>query len=454
MNIIPHQDALAAIEKAALRRLEDAAGKALQEARRQGAAAAEAAAHMSTGLALTVRDNAVETIQRHTQRRLALKVLLGKRTVSVSTTDCSARGVALLAEQAMAMVRLVEADPWSGLPPAERLAKSFPDLDLYHPWMLTMDQAVTRTAAAEAAALACDSRLKAGAGAVLSSSASAGVLANSLGFVGHRLATHHGLQVQVMAAADTEQVRDSAWTTARRADALENPETLGCQAAQRTLERLGARRIASQKVPVIYPAELARGLVGHLLGALGGGALYRKASYLCERLGTEVASPLVTISEDPRLPGALGSAVFDAEGVATAARTIVAAGQLQGYLLDSYAARRLGLATTGNAGGTHNATLQPGTHSLAELCRIMHRGVLLRELLGQGVNLVTGDYSRGFAGFWIDNGTIAHPIHECTIAGNLDAMWQQVQALGDTLDTRGSTRSPAVVVDGMTLAGL
>lgn len=454
MNSILGHGALAAVEKTALRRLEDAATKALREARRQGATAAEAAAHMSTGLALTVRDGAVETIQRHTQQRLALKVLLGKRTVSVATTDCSVQGVTLLAEQAMAMVRLVEADPWSGLPPAERLAKSFPDLDLYHPWMLTMDQAVTRTAAAEAAALACDSRLRPGAGATLSSNASAGVLANSLGFVGNRLATHHGLQVQVMAAADTGQVRDSAWTTARRTDALENPETLGRQAAQRTLERLGARRIASQKVPVIYPAELARGLVGHMLGALGGGALYRKASYLCERLGTKVASPLVTLCEEPHLPGALGSAAFDAEGVATAARTIVAAGELQGYLLDSYVARRLGLATTGNAGGTHNATLQPGTHSLAELCRGIHRGVLLRELLGQGVHLVTGDYSRGFAGFWIENGTIAHPIHECTIAGNLDAMWQQVQMLGDTLDIRGSIRSPAVVVDGMTIAGL
>lgn len=445
---------MAAIDDVTIRRLGDAVSKALLEARRQGATAAEAAAHRSAGLELTVRHGAVETIQRHTRRHLGLRVFLGKRTVSVSTTDCSPQGVSSLVEQAMTMVRLVEADPWSGLPPAELLAKTFPDLDLYHPWMLTMDQAVSRTTVAEAAALACDGRLKPGAGAVLSSSASAGVLANSQGFVGQRLATHHGLQVQVMAATGTEQVRDSAWTTARRADTLENPESLGRQAAQRTLERLGARHIASQKVPVIYPAELARGLVGHLLGALGGGALYRKASYLCDRLGTMVASPLVTLCEEPHLPGALGSAAFDAEGVATQPRTLVGAGQLQGYLLDSYAARRLGLVSTGNAGGTHNATLQPGTHTLVELCRIMHRGVLLRELLGQGVHLVTGDYSRGCAGFWVENGSIAYPIHECTIAGNLDAMWQQVQAVGDTLDTRGSTRSPAVVVDGMTLAGL
>lgn len=436
-----------------MRRLEDAADKALQEARRLGATAAEAATHMSTGLALTVRHNAVETIQRHVQRRLALRVFLGKRTVSVSTTDCSAQGVALLVAQAMTMVRLVEIDPWSGLPPAARLARSFPDLDLYHPWTLTMDQAIACAKTAEAVALACDSRLSPSAGAVLSSTASADVLANSLGFVGRRLATQHGLLVQVMAAADAQLVRDSAWASARRAEALESPEDLGRQAAQRTLERLGARRIASQKVPVIYPAELARGLVGHLLGALGGGALYRKASYLCERLGTTVAAPLVTITEDPHLPGALGSTVFDAEGVATMPRTLVAAGTLQGYLLDSYAARRLGLATTGNAGGAHNATLQPGTHSLASLCRIIHRGVLLRELLGQGVHLVTGDYSRGFAGFWIENGAIAHPIHECTVAGNLDGMWRQVQAVGDTLDTRGTIRSPAVVLDDMTIAG-
>lgn len=436
-----------------MRRLEDAAHKALQEAHRLGATAAEAATHMSTGLVLTVRRHAVDTLQRHTKHHLALRLFLGKRTVCVSTSDCSAQGVAGLVAQAMTMVRLVEVDPWAGLPPAARLARSFPDLDLYHPWMLTMDQAVAWAQTTEAAALACDSRLSPGSGAVLSSIASADVLVNSLGFVGRRLATRHGLQVQVMAAADGQLVRDSAWDAACRAEAMESPEALGRQAAQRTLERLGARRIASQKVPVIYPAELARGLVGHLLGALSGSALYRQASYLCERLGTTVAAPLVTITEEPHLPGALGSAAFDAEGVATMPRTLVAAGTLQGYLLDSYAARRLGLAATGNAGGAHNATLQPGTHSLDELCRLIHRGVLLRELLGQGINLVTGDYSRGFAGFWIDNGTLAYPLHECTLAGHLDGMWHQVQALGAALDGRGTIRSPAVVLDGMTIAG-
>jgi PmbA protein len=333
------------------------------------------------------------------------------------------------------------------------MAKEPRDLELYFPWDVDVDRATELALRAENAARSLDARIANSEGASVSSGVGQRVYANSHGFVGSYPTSTHSMSCSVLAKAADSLERDYWYTVSRHPDDLETPEDVGEEAARRALQRLDARTLSTRKVPVIYPAELAKGLFGHLVAAVRGTAQYRRASFLLDAVGKQVLPPFIDIEEDPFIPRALASAPFDAEGVTTRRRQLVEHGVLQGYVLSSYSARRLGLPTTGNAGGVHNLIVKPTAGTLADLIKDCEEAFVVGELLGQGVNTVTGDYSRGAAGFWVERGAIVHPVHEVTIAGNLKDLFREIQAVGSDIDERGTVRCGAVRVDGLTLAG-
>jgi PmbA protein len=333
------------------------------------------------------------------------------------------------------------------------MACDTPDLDLDHPWALTAEQAVDVAIDCEAAAREVDERITNSDGATVSRLRGTSVYGNSHGFVGAYRGTRHSISCAVIGQQDGHMQRDYWYSVARDSSLLEDARHIGRLAAERTLSRLNARRLSTRHTPVIYEASVARGLLGHFIRAVSGGALYRKASFLLNHVGKPVFPSFVRIHEQPRLRGAIGSAPFDDEGVATHARDLVTDGVLQGYVLASYSACRLGLRTTGNAGGVRNLTIDPGGHDLPGLLKLMDTGLLVTELIGQGVNPVTGDYSRGAAGFWIEGGEIRYPVEEITIAGNLKDMFLGLQAVGNDVDLRGNIRSGSILIDRMTIAG-
>ncbi|MDG4554743.1 MAG: metalloprotease PmbA [Candidatus Competibacter sp.] len=433
--------------------LETLVGDILAEARAQGATAAEAAVSFGSALTVTVRLGEVETLEHHRQRGLAVTVYHGRSRGSASTADWRPEAIRDTVQSACAIARHTAADPYAGLADPERLAREIPDLDLYHPWTLSAGEAIELARECEAAALALDPRIRNSEGGGVATRAGLVVYGNSHGFCGGYPTTRHSLNCSVI-AQDTEGMQRNHWyTVGRDRDDLETPVAVGQQAARRALRRLGSRRLETRRVPVLFAPELARGLIGHFVAAIRGGALYRKASFLLDRLGTPVFPEFVTIRERPRLPGALGSAPFDSEGVATADRDVVANGVLQGYVLDSYSARRLGMRTTGNAGGAHNLIVEPGPLGHEELLRQLDTGLWVTELLGHGVNLVTGDYSRGASGFWVEKGRIQYPVHEITIAGHLNEMFEGVAAVGGDVDVRGGIRCGSLLLERMTVAG-
>ena len=425
----------------------------LNEARAQGATAAEAAVSFSSALSVTVRLGEVETLEHHRQRGLGVTIYFGQSRGSASTADWRAEAVRDTVQSACAIARHTAADPYSGLADPERLARDIPDLDLYHPWALAPEEAIDRARECEAAALALDPRIGNSEGASLATQTSLALYGNSHGFCGGYPTSRHSLSCSVIARDETGMQRSHWHTVARAREALEAPIAVGKQAARRALRRLGSRRLSTRQVPVLFAPELARGLIGHFVGAIRGGALYRKASFLLDRLGTFVFPEFVTIRERPHLPRALASAPFDSEGVATQDREVIRDGVLQGYVLDSYAARRLGMATTGNAGGTHNLIVEPGPCGHEELLGQLGTGLWVTGLLGHGINLVTGDYSRGASGFWVENGEIQYPVHEITIAGNLREMLQHIVAVGKDVDARGGIHCGSLLLERMTVAG-
>jgi PmbA protein len=328
-----------------------------------------------------------------------------------------------------------------------------PDLDLYHPWGLDVDTAAELALRAESAARSFDPRIENSEGAVVSTSDGVRVYANSHGFVGTYPTSSHSLSCSVVAKSEGALERDYWYSTARVADALEAPESIGERAARRAIDRLGSKQIETCVAPVIFAPELARGLFGHLVAAISGTSQYRRASFLLDAAGRQVFPSWLGIREEPLIPRALASAAFDGEGVATQARDLVAAGILQGYVLSSYSARRLGLATTGNAGGVHNLVVAPNAGRLEDIIASCDTALVVTELLGQGVNIVTGDYSRGAAGFWVEKGRIVCPVSEVTIAGNLRDMFTRIEAVGSDVDLRGVVRCGSVLVAGLTIAG-
>ncbi len=434
-------------------RLKDVIEQTLAVATRQGATAAEAAISLSQGLSVTARLGDVETVEHTRDKGLGLTVYFGQRTGSASTTDFSAAAVEDTVRAACAIARHTAEDPAAGLADPQRLAKQIPDLDLYHPWHASVDEAIKLALVCEDAARAQDSRISNSEGASFSTHEGIEVYGNSHGFRGAVAATRHSLSVSVIAEDDAGMQRDYWYSVARARDGLEAPEQVGRAAALRTVRRLGARKLSTRRCPVLYEAPIASSLLSHFVSAVRGGALYRQASFLLDHLGKQVFAPFVRLHEQPQLKRALGSAAFDAEGVATVARDLVRDGNLLGYVLDSYSARKLGMPTTGNAGGVHNLTLDPGPLDFPGLLRQMHTGLLVTELIGFGVNTVTGDYSRGAAGFWIENGEIQYPVEEITIAGNLKDIFRALVAVGNDVDLRGGLRTGSILIESMTVAG-
>ena len=435
--------------------LTDVTALALAEARAQGASECEADASLSQGLSVSVRLREVDTIEYQRDRGLGVTVYVGKRKGAASTADLTAAAVRETVAKACAIARHTAEDPYAGLVDPEALARDIPDLDLDHPWALAAEQAIALARECEAAGLALDARLSNSEGAAVSTQRHTGVYGNSLGFLAGYSSTSHSVSCTLIAQAGEDMQRDHWYTLARVPDELEAAERIGRRAGQRALARLGARRLTTRKSPVIFTPEMARGLIRHFIGAVSGTSQYRKASFLLAAAGEQVFPAFLTMQERPHIPRALASSPFDQEGAATHDRELVHAGVLSGYVLGSYSARRLGLKTTGNAGGIHNLLVSASGGELAEeaLLRRMGSGLLVTELMGQGVNGVTGDYSRGASGFWVENGVIAYPVHEITIAGNLKSMYRDIIALGSDVDVRGAIRTGSVLIGEMTVAG-
>ncbi|HSN22407.1 MAG TPA: metalloprotease PmbA [Usitatibacter sp.] len=432
----------------------DVARRALQLARDRGASGAEVEVSAAVGQSVTVRRGEVETVEYNRDKGLGITVYLGKRRGNASTSDLSLEGVARTVEAACAIARHTAEDDAAGLPDPGRLYRGEPpDLDLFHPWGLTVDEAIELARRTEAAALAVDKRITNSEGATVSSYDSDFILANSDGFLGGYPGSKASVSCGVVAEDAHGMQRDYWFTTERDPARLEAADSVGRTAGERAVRRLGGRRIPTTEVPVLFEAGVAGSLLGHFVSAASGSSLYRRSSFLLDRLGTPVFSPGVEIFEDPFQPGGMASGYFDAEGVATRQRNVVEAGVLKGWFLSTYSARKLGLETTGNAGGNHNLVVKPGDRDLAGLAALMGRGLLVTEMMGQGVNPVTGDYSRGAAGFWVEGGEIRFPVEEVTIAGNLLDVFRGIVAVGRDVLVRGSKETGSILVERMTIAG-
>ena len=424
----------------------------LRTARKAGASAAETSITADEGLSVGVRQQALETVEFHSDQGFAVTVYDGARKGSAATSEASPAAIRTTVRAAMDIARHTQEDPCNGLADANRLAAEWPALELHHGWDVDADALRDLALEMEAAALSFDARIINSEGARAHTQTSCQVYANSLGFVGAESATRHGAGCSVIAEDGDGMERDHWYTVARDPAELEGFAEVGREAARRTVARLGKRPIKTGSWPVLFSPRLAAGLVSHLLGAISGGAQYRRASYLLDALGRDVAAPFLTLAEHPHLPKGLGSAGFDSEGVATTPKAFVERGRLETYVLGSYSARRLGLATTGNAGGVFNLIVECEKSPPDALVEEMGTGLIVTELMGQGVNLVTGDYSRGAAGVWVEGGKPAFPVGEITIASNLTAMLTGIVGVGDDVDRRGNVQSGAMLIREMTVA--
>lgn len=435
------------------KRLQALAHQVLDHAHKLGATACETDVSEGFGQSVTVRRQEVETIEYNRDKGIGVTVYLGQRRGHASTSDFSDDAVRATVEAALSIARFTAEDPCAGLPDERLLARQDMDLDLFHPWQLSVEEAVDIASRSEQAAFDVSPQITNSEGASVSVQQSHFMSANSLGFMGGYASSRHYISCCVIAGEGDDMQRDD-WYSGQRAEAdLAAPEAIGDYAARRALSRLGARTLSTRKVPVLLEAPLATGLIGSLVHAVSGGALYRKASFLVDALGQRLFPDFVRISERPHLPRGLASSPFDDDGVATRDREVVADGILNGYFLSTYSARKLGMETTGNAGGSHNLIVESGCHDLPGLMRKMDTGLLVTELLGHGINYVTGDYSRGAAGFWVENGEIAYPVHEITIAGNLKDMFRGIVAIGNDSVVHGSKKTGSILIERMTVAG-
>ena len=434
------------------RLLESRAELALDLARQLGADACEVGASVDQGIGVSVRDGAVESVELSRDQGIAVTLYLRGHKGSASSTDAGVDSIREVVEKAMAIARYTGEDPAAGLADPELMATHLPDLDVHHPWALTTEEAIELALACEAAG-SRQAGIRQSEGASFASGEGVRVYANSHGFLGSQRGSRHSLSCMLIAEDESGMQRDYDYTSARDPKDLLSAEAVGRGAAERTLHRLGARRLATGRMPVMFDATLASGLVGHLLGAIAGGALYRQASFLCDRLGEPVFPDWFNLGELPMERGAMASSPFDSDGVQTRDNVFIDNGRLASYMLSAYSARRLGMQTTANAGGARNLRITAPLVSREEMLARMGRGVLVTELMGQGVNGVTGDYSRGAAGFWVENGEIQHPVEEFTIAGNLETMFQGLAAIGSDIDRRGSIHTGSWLVDEMTVAG-
>jgi PmbA protein len=434
--------------------LESIIEHALREARSRGASQAEAAVSQDTGLSVGVRLGEVETLEHQRDRSMGITVYFGQRKGSASTADFSLEAVGATVAKACSIARFTAEDASSGLAEAALMERAPLDLDLSHPWNVTADRAIEIAKSCESAALRFDARINNSEGASVSTHQGLHVYGNTHGFVGGYPTTSHTLSCVVLAGTGEDMQRDYWYSSSRDWHELQDPEAVGRESARRTIARLAPRKISTRRAPVLFVPELARGLIGHFVAAIRGSSQYRQASFLLNSAGQPVFPTNLSIAERPHLPKAMASAPFDDEGVATRDRELVAEGILTGYILSSYSARKLGLQTTGNAGGSHNLIVAPTlTGGASAMLSRLGTGLLLTELMGQGVNTVTGDYSRGAAGFWVENGEIQYPVAEVTIAGNLRSMFLGIGAVGDDIDARGGVRVGSILLQEMTIAG-
>ncbi|MCP4331078.1 MAG: metalloprotease PmbA [Gammaproteobacteria bacterium] len=425
----------------------------LELARASGATQAEAGLSVSQGLSVATRMGEVETIEHQQDNGLGISVYIGQHKGSASTSNLDPEAIRKTVEAACNIARYTSEDPCTGLADAELMAREFHALDLYHPWDIQPQEVIELALECENTALDYDSRIVNSEGASVDLNAGLSVYGNSHGFLQSEHKTRHGISCAVVAESGGNMQRDYWYDVSRHPDRLASARSIGEKAAERTLRRLDARKIKTRQSAVLFAPDLARGIVGSFTAAIGGAAQYRKASFLLETVGERIFPEFVQLHEQPFLPGALASANFDAEGVATRESDLVSDGVIQTYLLDSYSARKLGLQSTGHASGVHNLSLDSTGKTFEECLATMHRGFLITELMGHGVNTVTGDYSRGAAGFWVENGKLEHAVEEVTIASNLRDMFKGIVEIGNDIDLRGGIRCGSILIDNMTIAG-
>lgn len=433
--------------------LREIATDILKYAKKRGASACETDVSEGFGQSVAVRKGEVDTIEYNRDKGIGVTVYLGQQRGYASTSDFSKAALKATVDAAVSIAGFTAPDPCAGLADAALMAKDMPDLDLFHPWDISVDEAIALARRCEDAAFAVGPKITNSEGANVSIQQSQFVSANSLGFIGGYATTRHGLSCSVIAGEGDGMQREYWYDSRRDAADLISAEDVGRLAGERAVARLGAKKIRTCEMPVIFEAPLAVTLLGNFVQAVSGGSLYRKSSFLLDSLGQQVFSPVVSIAERPHLTKAFGSSWFDSDGVATRDREVVIDGVLQGYFLSTYSARKLGMQTTGNAGGSHNLAVKPGSEDLAGLIRQMDKGLVVTELLGHGVNYVTGDYSRGAAGFWVEKGKIKHAVEEVTIAGNLRDMFRNIVAIGNDALPRGAKHCGSVLIERMKIAG-
>lgn len=433
--------------------VKDAVAEVLEHAKKLGATAAEAAMSSTSGLSVSTRMGEVETIEFNQDGGLGISVYVGNNKGSASTADLNPKTLRTVVEKAIDIAKFTSDDPFNGVADKELLEFNPKDLDLYHPWDVSPEEGIELCHAAEQAALNADERIVNSDGASFSSHQGLRVYGNSHGLITGFPRTRHSISTMVIGQDGEHMQRDSAYTVARDQAGLNDAAAVGLEAAAETLAKLNSQKLGTMKVPVVFRADIANSLFGHLVSAIGGGALYRKSSFLLDSLGTQVFSNCVNIAERPHILKGLASSPFDSEGVKTFDREIIQGGELQTYLLASYAARKMNMTPTGHAGGIHNWLVEQTHNDLIALLKTMGTGLLVTELMGQGVNTVTGDYSRGAAGFWVENGEIQYPVSEITIAGNLKDMFKGISAIGGDVERRGGIQTGSVLIEQMQIAG-
>jgi PmbA protein len=425
----------------------------VQYAVKQGASSCTAEVSEGIGQAVTVRHGEVETIEYNRDKGLGISVYIGKQRGSASTSDFSPKAIRDSVDAALNIARFTASDECALLPERELLATEFPDFDLYHPWLLDVDSAIELARRCEQAAFDTDKRISNSEGASINVHESNFIYANSMGFLNGFPTSRHSISCSVIAGKNADMQRDYWYSEARAPADLLSAEKVGRITAERTVRRLKARKLSTMQVPVLFEAPVAASLLGSFVNAVSGGSLYRKSSFLLDQLGQPVFSPNIHIEDVPDIRKGLASGAFDGEGVKTRHRTVVENGVLQGYFLGTYSACKLGMRSTGNAGGTHNLIVRPGELDLKGLLKKMGKGLLVTELLGSGVNAVTGDYSRGAAGFWVENGEIQYPVEEFTIAGNLKDMYKHIVDVGNDVLISGARQCGSILIENMMVAG-
>ncbi|BBP81523.1 peptidase C69 [Pseudomonas sp. Pc102] len=437
----------------ALPELQARVERILAEAGRQGATACEVAVSVEQGLSTTVRQREVETVEFNRDQGFGITLYVGQRKGSASTSATGDDAIRETVAAALAIARHASEDECAGLADRGLMARDLPDLDLYHPWAITPEQAVEQALVCEVAAFDADPRISNADGTTLSTHQGCRVYGNSHGFIGGYASSRHSLSCVMIAGGEGQMQRDYWYDVNRIGTQLTDAQVIGRRAAERTVNRLGARPVPTCEVPVLFAAELATGLFSSFLSAISGGNLYRKSSFLEDSLGQRLFPEWLSIDERPLIPRAMASASFDNDGLATYAKPFVEKGELVSYILGTYSGRKLGLPSTANAGGVHNLFVTHGQEDQKALLRRMDRGLLVTELMGHGLNMVTGDYSRGAAGYWVENGEIQFPVQEVTIAGNMKDMFRQILAVGSDLEVRGNIRTGSVLIERMTVAG-